>query len=1130
MGVHQRIGRVRRDYNKWVANQTLEDYALRFTAKLARRWSSFRVGNTAIGSISFLALEAIGGAITLTYGFTNAISAILVVGTLLFLTGFPISYYAARNGVDIDLLTRGAGFGYLGSTITSLIYASFTFIFFAIEATILAKALEMSLGLPENIGLILCALVVIPLVTYGFTFISRFQLWTQPVWIALHLIPFIFIAIYDHRAIEAWTHYTGRMGHVDDHFDIMLFGAASSVVFALIAQIAEQVDFLRFLPSHSGKSGKAWWVALVSTGPGWAVLGTLKLCAGSFLAYLALRDGVAPIDTSEPTHMYAVAFSYVFHDPAVALGVTAVFVVVSQLKINVTNSYAGSIAWSNFFSRLTHSHPGRVVWVIFNVLIALLLMEFGIYKSLEATLGLYALVAVAWVGTIVADLMINKPLGLSPRGIEFRRAHLYDINPVGFGSMVTASAVAIAAQLGTFGETAMALASYISLGTAFVVAPTIAWATRGRYYIARTPHQWTDRLQVRCCICEHEFETEDMAHCPIYAGPICSLCCTLDARCNDACKSKSRLSEQLIDAMADVLPKPVVAQLNSSLGHYLGLLLLVGGIIGTVLISVYWQTIRETGPRDVLIASAMLKTFLGFVLIAGVVCWLFVLSHESRRVAQEESVRQTQLLMQEIAAHGQTDRALQSAKEVAEAANLAKSRYLAGISHEFRTPLNTILGYAQLIDREDVAPANRAKAIRTIRLSGEHLAGLVEGLLDITKIEAGRLQLQRDVVAFPEFLEQIVDMFRLQAETKGISFDFDGAERLPGFVRIDEKRLRQILINLLSNAIKFTVSGGVRFDLRFRNEVAEIAVEDTGIGIAPEDLDRIFIPFERIENPDGPWMPGTGLGLTITKLMTEVLGGELSVRSRLGEGSRFTVRLHLPSVAAQPARASRWARVTGYVGKRLTLVVADDQASHRTLIEDLLSPLGVTVYATSDGASCLRLVEQVKPDVILLDISMPGLSGWDVARALREDLAVSAAIIMVSADAAEDRAASDAFRYHDDYIVKPFDVEAVLDKIAATTDIVWTHDGVPMTTLPSEALPSEPAVFPPRTDLEELLNLCRIGFVRGVTTKIDELGKRYPQTAVFLGGLATLAADIQLDTLTTTLEAALNELNAATPA
>jgi purine-cytosine permease-like protein len=173
-------GRARRTYNKWVANETLEDFALRFTARRARRWSMGRVANTAIGSISFLALEAIGAALTLSYGFDNAIPAILTVGAILFLTGLPISYHAACSGVDIDLLTRGAGFGYIGSTITSLIYASFTFIFFALEAAILSQALELTLGVPLWIGYLLNALIVIPLVTHGFTRIGTFQKWTQP--------------------------------------------------------------------------------------------------------------------------------------------------------------------------------------------------------------------------------------------------------------------------------------------------------------------------------------------------------------------------------------------------------------------------------------------------------------------------------------------------------------------------------------------------------------------------------------------------------------------------------------------------------------------------------------------------------------------------------------------------------------------------------------------------------------------------------------------------------------------------------------------------------------------------------------------------------------------------------------
>ncbi|MGD9833181.1 MAG: cytosine permease, partial [Piscinibacter sp.] len=186
----QKIFRIRRDYNSWVANETLEDYALRYTPRHFRKWSEFRVANTAFGATSFLALEAIGGAIALSYGFANAVAAILVVGAIVFLTGLPISYYAAKHGLDMDLLTRGAGFGYLGSTLTSLIYASFTFIFFALEAAILALALQMYTDWPMWICYLIASLGVIPLVMHGITLISRLQLWTQPLWIVLCLLPY----------------------------------------------------------------------------------------------------------------------------------------------------------------------------------------------------------------------------------------------------------------------------------------------------------------------------------------------------------------------------------------------------------------------------------------------------------------------------------------------------------------------------------------------------------------------------------------------------------------------------------------------------------------------------------------------------------------------------------------------------------------------------------------------------------------------------------------------------------------------------------------------------------------------------------------------------------------------------
>src|ERR1700748_3804455 len=189
----QRVVKVRRDYNSWVAQESLEDYALRYTPQSFRKWSEVRLANTAFGASSFLVLEAVGATLLVEYGFINAMWAILATGLIIMLAGWPISVYAARYGLDMDLLTRGAGFGYIGSTITSLIYASFTFIFFALEAAIMASALQLCFGLPLFWGYLLSALVAIPLVTYGFTFLNRFQFWSQIVWACLQLIPLIYV-------------------------------------------------------------------------------------------------------------------------------------------------------------------------------------------------------------------------------------------------------------------------------------------------------------------------------------------------------------------------------------------------------------------------------------------------------------------------------------------------------------------------------------------------------------------------------------------------------------------------------------------------------------------------------------------------------------------------------------------------------------------------------------------------------------------------------------------------------------------------------------------------------------------------------------------------------------------------
>ncbi len=834
----QRILPVRRDYNRWVADETLEDFALRFTAKGARRWSSSRVSQTALGAISFLALEAIGGSVTLTYGFSNVLAATLVVGAVLFVTGLPISVYAARSGVDVDLLTRGAGFGYIGSTVTSLVYATFTFMLFAIEGSIMATALKLFFGVPLPLGYLISALAVIPLVTHGISWISRFQLLTQPLWIGLNLLPVGFILWHDRGAVLDWTRFGGLSAAAGQGggFDLRKFGGAASVILALMPQIGEQVDVLRFLPARPapGRATRAWWWSLLAAGPGWIVLGAPKLLFGSLLAVMALRAGVPADHAADPAEMYRIAFGHVLGSPEAVALLTAGFVVVSQLKINVMNAYAGSLAWSNFFSRLTHSHPGRVVWLVFNVAIAALLMELGIYAALERILGLFAVVAVAWLGAVVADLAINKPLGLSPPGIEFKRAHLHDINPVGCGAMALATLVALLAAAGAFGATPAALAPFVALVTALAAAPLIAWGTGGRFYLARRPRaSWAGRPSVVCSICTHPFEPEDMAHCPAYAAPICSLCCSLDARCGDLCRPRATAPVQAMAALKALLPRRWGLRVTRSAVQFGATFLAFVATVSLVLLLIDFGA-AATGPAiRAVVDQTLWAAFAILSIVSGVLAWFFTLSGESRRAAEDETARQTALLLAEIAAHRRTDAELQRARDVAEAANSAKSRYVVGLSHELRTPLNAVLGYAQLMERDGDLPPARRNGLRVIRRSAEHLSGLIDGLLDVSKIEAGRLQIRADRVRTAEFFAGLVDMVRLQASAKGLEFRVVGLDALPPAVRTDEKRLRQILINLLSNAIKFTPAGHVSLSVSYRNQVATLDVADSGPGIAP---------------------------------------------------------------------------------------------------------------------------------------------------------------------------------------------------------------------------------------------------------------------------------------------------------
>ncbi|MBC7499786.1 MAG: response regulator [Herminiimonas sp.] len=1106
----QRIIKIRRDYNTWVANETLEDYALRFTPRAFRKWSEFSLANTAMGAVSFLALEAIGGAITLSYGFANAFWAILCVSVAIFLTGLPISYYAARYGVDMDLLTRGAGFGYIGSTITSLIYASFTFIFFALEASIMAQAIELFFGLPLVYGYVVCSIVIIPLVAYGITWISRLQLWTQPLWIVLLVLPYACVLYKEPDALRSMMTFIGR-SEEGGAFNLALFGAAATVAFSLIAQIGEQVDFLRFLPEKTRANRLRWWVALLLAGPGWILLGAAKMLGGALLAFLAVQHQVPLAKAIEPTQMYLIGYSYVFSDPAWILAAVTLFVVISQIKINVTNAYAGSLAWSNFFARLTHSHPGRVVWLVFNVLIAVFLMELGVFKALEHVLGLYSLVAISWIGAVVADLVVNKPLGLSPAHIEFKRAHLYAINPVGVGSMLAASLVSAVAFSGYLGGTAQALAPFIALGSAMLLAPLIAWATDGRYYLAR--HDTLEQksgASLSCVICENRFETEDMAHCPAYQGPICSLCCSLDVRCHDRCKPSSDLPN-LLQA---VLPPRLARSFHTRIGHYVIVLVLLGAGLALLLWLLYYQQVSASaepatyGPDA--LRGIFVKLFATLLLLIGVGAWWLVLTSDSRRVAHEESDRQTHLLMNEIEAHRKTDAELQRAKEAAEAANLAKSRFVTGMSHELRTPLNSILGYAQILQVDPAMPAARKEAIDVIYRSGNHLLSLIDGLLDIAKIEAGKMRLDTGELALTDFVDQIAGMFAPLAAAKGLSFICIPDDRMPAVVRGDAKRVRQILINLVGNAVKFTDSGSVTLRMRYLREMAHFDVEDTGIGIAEVDLERIFMPFERSGAADLRSDTGTGLGLTICSMLTTVMGGDLAVKSRVGAGSTFALKLYLPEVAAPQPKLKLEDQLRGYLGARKTILIVDDQAPQRRVLAEMLVPVGFDIIEAGSGADCLAAIDTQMPDLVLLDIAMPGMDGWEVSRAIRDRGHAALPIMIVSANAFDVAAGRAGFPCHDGFVVKPVLLPELLAKVKHHLRLDHLAQRVHVADVVPYGLAAH-VVVPSPACIAILLEMGAMGYVKGILGKLDEIEQEAPAIRAITNELRLLVKHYRFD-------------------
>ncbi|HEY9668568.1 MAG TPA: PAS domain S-box protein, partial [Coleofasciculaceae cyanobacterium] len=430
----------------------------------------------------------------------------------------------------------------------------------------------------------------------------------------------------------------------------------------------------------------------------------------------------------------------------------------------------------------------------------------------------------------------------------------------------------------------------------------------------------------------------------------------------------------------------------------------------------------------------------------------------SATVVDVQGKKIVQGIFRDIRDRKQTEKILKEAKVAAEAANRSKSEFLANMSHELRTPLNGILGYTQILKRESNVSAKQQEQLSVIQQCGEHLLTLLNDILDLSKIEARKMELYLSDFQFPHFLASIVKMVRIHAEQKNISFRYELLSELPNVVKGDEKRLRQVLINLLGNAVKFTDKGGVTFKVGYvRSQESEenpspitddplpsckmrFVIEDTGIGMPSDRLSEIFLPFHQIGDPRRR-VEGTGLGLAISKKLVQLMGSELHVESRLAQGSIFWLDLDLPAVPEEiELTEAGEGRILGLKEKKYKVLVVDDKWENRSVLVNLLSPLGFEVVEAIDGQECLDQALEQKPDVVLLDMVMPEMDGFETVKRLRQLPSLNEVVVIATSASTfpDDRQKCLAVGCNG-FVPKPVKAQKLLEQLRKHLGLEWVY-------------------------------------------------------------------------------------------
>ena len=448
---------------------------------------------------------------------------------------------------------------------------------------------------------------------------------------------------------------------------------------------------------------------------------------------------------------------------------------------------------------------------------------------------------------------------------------------------------------------------------------------------------------------------------------------------------------------------------------------------------------------------------------------------------------------------------LKAAKEEADSANQAKSEFLANMSHELRTPLNGILGYAQILQESLPINAKQKRGVEIISQCGTHLLTLINDILDLSKIEARKMELHPVKLHFPSLIQGVVEVCQIKAEQKNIKFIYEQDPQLPVGVEADEKMLRQVIMNLLSNAIKFTEKGQVELVVTNlidsnKSDLKNIRfeVKDSGIGMNPEDLEQIFLPFEQVGNLEKR-SEGTGLGLAISRRIVAMMGGELQVDSQLERGTTFWFEIELRETnnwqeAAQIASIK--GKIVGFQREECKILVVDDRWQNTSVIVELLEPFGFSVRTAENGREGLATATEWQPDLIITDLSMPVMDGHQMLARLRQSSEISPdlKVVVSSASVFESDRQKSLQSGANDFLPKPIQKNALLQTLQRQLNLEWIYEQQSETknaeTTIEATIPipqSVPIIPPSPEDIAILHDLSRKGLISDLIKEIERI-------------------------------------------